>query len=78
MRGRAKLNAGLTAAELVDDLCLTLSPRLAGGGGDGLLGGWLSRSETGGERLIDLGLVHVLEENSFLFLRLRPNYGPQL
>jgi riboflavin biosynthesis pyrimidine reductase len=85
--GGPKLNSGLAAAGLVDDLCLTLSPKLAGGGGDGLIGGWLSRGEAGGERkistspftrLLGFDLVHVLEENSFLFLRLRPNYEPQL
>ncbi len=39
--GGPKLNTSLAAAELVDELCLTLSPRLAGSVGGGLLGGWL-------------------------------------
>jgi riboflavin biosynthesis pyrimidine reductase len=88
--GGPKLNTSLAAAELVDELCLTLSPRLAGSVGGGLLGGWLgsggrwiSRHEGAGEtmlsdqpfvRLLALNLVHVLEEESFLFLRLRPDY----
>ena len=82
MRGRAELNTGLAAAELVDDLCLTLSPRLAGRGRRRALAGeraWLSRERKPASRehrCSDLGLVHVLEENSFLFLRLRPNYEP--
>jgi hypothetical protein len=88
--GGPQLNTSLAAAELVDELCLTLSPRLAGTVGGGLLGGWLgsggrwiSRPEGAGEtmlsdqpfvRLLALNLVHVLEEDSFLFLRLRPDY----
>jgi riboflavin biosynthesis pyrimidine reductase len=88
--GGPKLNTSLAAAELVDELCLTLSPRLAGSVGGGLLGGWLgsggrwiSRQESAGEtmlsdqpfvRLLALNLVHVLEEDSFLFLRMRPDY----
>ena len=85
--GGPRLNTGLAEAQLVDDLCLTLSPKLAGGVGAGPLGGWLSGGQTGGERsistppvtkLLELGLVHVLEEESFLFLRLRPGYKSQL
>jgi riboflavin biosynthesis pyrimidine reductase len=92
--GGPKLNTSLAAAELVDELCLTLSPKLAGSVGGGLIGGWLgsggrwlSRREESAEtmlsdqpfaRLQQLNLVHVLEEDSFLFLRLRPDYrgGP--
>jgi riboflavin biosynthesis pyrimidine reductase len=84
--GGPKLNTGLAGAELVDELCLTLSPKLAGGFGGGWLGSggrWLSRHQSGGEtlfsgpvfaRLLSLNLVHVLEEDSFLFLRLRAGY----
>jgi riboflavin biosynthesis pyrimidine reductase len=91
--GGPKLNAGLVAAQLVDEVCLTLSPRLAGGASDGLVGGWLAgagpriygagplpvagqvRLTKPSMRLLELSLVHVLEEDSFLFLRLRPNYS---
>jgi len=89
--GGPKLNTGLSAAQLVDELCLTLSPRLAGSAGDGLPGGWLASAgpqvySTGPApvqvrigkpfmRLLELSLVHLLEEDSFLFLRLRPNYS---
>ncbi len=84
--GGPRLNTGLAAAQLVDDLCLTLSPKLAGGVGAGQLG-WLSGGQTGDEgnistppvtKLLELDLVHVLEEESFLFLRLHPNYKSQL
>ncbi|HTT92936.1 MAG TPA: pyrimidine reductase family protein [Acidimicrobiales bacterium] len=89
--GGPGLNTGLTAAGLVDELCLTLSPKLAGDAGQGLLGGQLgdggSPSATGEAgrtaghrgrpftRLLELRLTHVLEEDSFLFLRLRPSYS---
>ncbi len=88
--GGPQLNHSLAVAELVDDLCLTLSPKLAGSGGDGLLSGgpgnsgqWMAGREASGvttfrdrpfARLLDLRLVHVLEEESFLFLRLSPSY----
>ena len=39
--GGPTLNTGLAAAQLVDELCLTLSPQLAGCVGGVLLGGWL-------------------------------------
>ena len=42
--GGPTLNTGLAAAQLVDELCLTLSPKLAGWVGGGLAGGWLSSS----------------------------------
>lgn len=42
--GGPTLNTGLAAAQLVDELCLTLSPKLAGWVGGGLTGGWLSSS----------------------------------
>ena len=96
--GGPTLNSGLAAAQLVDELCLTLSPKLAGYVGGGLAGGWLgsagtwsSPSElTRGPRgptlgrafgsqplaqLLDLDLAHVVEEDSFLFLRLRAHYN---
>ncbi len=88
--GGPQLNTSLAAAGLMDDLCLTLSPKLAGSVGTGLLGGWLGSGGqwmTSGEasgmtmlrgqpfaHLLELRLVHVLEEDSFLFLRLSPSY----
>jgi riboflavin biosynthesis pyrimidine reductase len=90
--GGPTLNTGLAAAQLVDELCLTLSPKLAGCVGDGLAGGWLASSSNmwlplsaateertfGGQpltQLLDLDLAHVLEEDSFLFLRMRARYS---
>jgi riboflavin biosynthesis pyrimidine reductase len=90
--GGPTLNTGLAAAQLVDELCLTLSPKLAGCVGDGLTGGWLGGSSNmwlpltaptgerplGGQpltQLLDLDLAHVLEEDSFLFLRMRARYS---
>ncbi|HMK97917.1 MAG TPA: dihydrofolate reductase family protein, partial [Acidimicrobiales bacterium] len=85
--GGPTLNTSLAAAGLVDELCLTLSPQLAGAVGGVLLGGWLgstgvwlSRTGPDGDRsfraqplaqLLKFSLVHVLEEESYLFLRLR-------
>ncbi len=82
--GGPQLNASLASAGLVDELCLTLSPKLAGWGG-GLARGWLGPNPYGtspapGEaypgaspppQLLELQLVHLLEEDGFLFLRLR-------
>jgi riboflavin biosynthesis pyrimidine reductase len=91
--GGPRLNASLAAAGLVDELCLTLSPKLAGSVGGGLTGGWLgsgghwmarSLGDEGQwqrrisfqpiQQLLQLELVHLLEEDSFLFLRLRARY----
>jgi riboflavin biosynthesis pyrimidine reductase len=85
--GGPRLNTSLAAAQLVDDLCVTLSPQLVGCVGGVLMGGWLgsggvwlARTDPSGQRtfrsqplanLVKLGLVHVLEENGYLFLRLR-------
>jgi len=74
--GGPNLNASLVAASLVDELCLTLSPKLALGKAQGLVRGWLENHTAGliGQPvagLMALGLVHVLEEDGFLFLRLR-------
>jgi riboflavin-specific deaminase-like protein len=74
--GGPTLNESLVTASLVDEFCLTLSPKLAPGAGKGLVRGWLgdhSADHVGrpvGE-LMELGLVHVLEQDGFLFLRLR-------
>jgi len=74
--GGPKLNASLVAGSLVDELCLTLSPKLALGKVQGLVRGWLEDHTTApiGQPvagLMALDLVHVLEEDGFLFLRLR-------
>jgi riboflavin biosynthesis pyrimidine reductase len=85
--GGPRLNTSLAAAQLVDELCLTLSPQLAGCVGGVLMGGWLgsggvwlARTAPNGERtfrsqplahLLKLDLTHVLEEDGYLFLRLR-------
>jgi riboflavin biosynthesis pyrimidine reductase len=92
--GGPRLNTNLVAAQLVDELCLTLSPKLAGTLAGGLFAGRPASTRfrtspgagvAGGERLhplvepfarlLDVGLVHLLEEDGFLFLRLRPAYS---
>jgi riboflavin biosynthesis pyrimidine reductase len=74
--GGPTLNESLVGASLVDEFCLTFSPKLATGAGEGHVRGWLGDHTAGPMaqpvlRLLDLGLVHVLEEEGFLFLRLR-------
>jgi riboflavin-specific deaminase-like protein len=74
--GGPTLNERLVAASLVDEFCLTLSPKLAPGAGEGLVRGWLGDHNGGltgpaATGPIDLDLVHVLEQDGFLFLRLR-------
>jgi riboflavin biosynthesis pyrimidine reductase len=74
--GGPTLNESLVAASLVDEFCLTLSPKLAPGAGEGLVRGWLGNHTAGPiaqpvAGLMGLGLVHVLEQDGFLFLRLR-------
>jgi riboflavin biosynthesis pyrimidine reductase len=59
--GGAGLFSSLLAADLVDDLCLTVSPMLAAGAGPGVTAG-VSRPRR-------LSLVHALGEDGFLFLR---------
>ena len=63
--GGPGLNAELVQAELLDELCLTMAPRMVGGAGPRVLAG---------EELappVDLELVQLLEEDGFLFYRLR-------
>lgn len=86
--GGPMLAASLARAGLVDELCLTLSPKLAGSAGDHLVGGWLgsggmwlSCQRPDGEhsfsnspplaQLVNLELVHLLEDGGYLFLRMR-------
>lgn len=62
--GGPTLNAALLQAGLIDELCLTVSPRLVGGqGGSRIMGAAQLDAPTG------LQLVHVLEDGGFLFLR---------
>ena len=60
--GGPGINGQLVAAGLVDELCVTVSPRLVGGGS--------SRLAVGPDAApTDLRLAHVLEEDGLLFLR---------
>lgn len=62
--GGPTLNAQLAENGLIDELCLTISPSLVGGANrPGIIG---SAQLQG---LVDLELLHVLEEDGFLFLR---------
>jgi riboflavin biosynthesis pyrimidine reductase len=66
--GGPTLNGQLARAGLLDELCLTLSPRLAGGDAKRILSG---------PALPDAGLrlCSACEEDGFLFLRYRPSPG---
>jgi riboflavin biosynthesis pyrimidine reductase len=59
--GGSKINGQLAAAGLIDELCLTVSPMLIGGDASRILNGPAS--------LTPLRLVHVLEDEGFLFTR---------
>jgi riboflavin biosynthesis pyrimidine reductase len=63
--GGPSLNAQLLVDDLIDELCLTVSPTLLGGG--------TGRIVTGGgvHPPVPLILAHVAEEDDFLFLRYR-------
>ena len=64
LEGGPGLNADFVAAGLLDELCLTLAPRLVAGSGPRVLAGpELSRP-------LDLDVVGLLEEEGFLFYRL--------
>jgi riboflavin biosynthesis pyrimidine reductase len=60
--GGPTILGALTAADLVDDLCLTLSPLLAGPGAGRITAGAPAAARR-------LGLAHVAEEGGDLFLR---------
>lgn len=62
--GGPHLLGGLTAADLVDELCLTVSPVLAGAGADRITAGPASP-------LRRMSLQHVLTADDFLLLRYR-------
>lgn len=72
LEGGPGLNADVVRAGLLDELCLTLSPRLVSGSGPRVL--------AGPELAVPLSLrpVHLLEEDGFLFYRLAvvPPPGP--
>ena len=69
LEGGPGINAQVVAAGLLDELCLTISPRLVGGDGPRVL--------TGPELVppLALGVVHLLEEDGFFFCRL--TVGPR-
>jgi riboflavin biosynthesis pyrimidine reductase len=64
--GGPSLNGQLAAADLLDELCLTLSPRLAGGGAKRILDGEPLPGPAG------VRLRSLCEQDGFLFLRYRP------
>ncbi|HEV3398147.1 MAG TPA: dihydrofolate reductase family protein [Actinomycetes bacterium] len=64
--GGPTLNGQLARAGLLDELCLTLSPRLAGGAAKRLLDGPAVPD-------LALRLCSACEEDEFLFLRYRPS-----
>jgi riboflavin-specific deaminase-like protein len=66
VEGGPQLNAQLADAGLMDELCLTISPRLVGGDGPRVLAG---RQPTDP---VALRTVHLLEADGFYFLRLQP------
>jgi riboflavin biosynthesis pyrimidine reductase len=62
--GGPHLLGQLTAADLLDELCLTIGPLLAGPGASRIVAGALSPA-----RPQPLALAHVLEDNGFLLCR---------
>jgi riboflavin biosynthesis pyrimidine reductase len=64
--GGPTLNGQLAAAGLLDELCVTISPRLAGGPGGRILAGPPVPGAPA------LSLRSLCEQDDFLFLRLRP------
>jgi riboflavin biosynthesis pyrimidine reductase len=60
--GGALLNGALAAADLIDELNLTLSPMLAGGNGPRVTSGPTELARR-------MRLSHVLEDDDFLFTR---------
>ena len=70
--GGPTLNGLLARAGLLDELCLTLSPWLAGGDAKRILDGPSLRAAAG------LRLYSVCEKDEFLFLRYRPRRAEPL
>jgi riboflavin biosynthesis pyrimidine reductase len=64
LEGGPRLNADVVHVGLLDELCLTLSPRLVAGDGPRVLAGPELSSP------LDLDVVHLLEDEGFLFYRL--------
>ncbi len=64
--GGPTLNGDLARADLLDELCVTLSPRLASGDAKRLISGSTLHE------LRELRLRSICEEDDFLFLRYRP------
>ncbi len=60
--GGAILNGALAAADLIDELNLTISPMLAGGDGPRVTGGTAQLARR-------MRLAHVLEDDGYLFTR---------
>jgi len=62
LEGGPSLNGQMLAADLVDEICLTVAPRFLAGRSDRVAeGGWAMREPW--------HLAHVLEDEGFLFLR---------
>ena len=64
LEGGPALNADVVDAGLLDELCLTLSPRLVSGDGPRVIAGPELTAP------LSLDVVHLLEEDGFLFYRL--------
>lgn len=64
LEGGPALNADVARAGLLDELCLTVSPRVVAGTGPRILAG----AEL--PQPLDLEILHLLEEDGFLFFRL--------
>jgi riboflavin biosynthesis pyrimidine reductase len=64
--GGPTLNGALARVGLLDELCVTLSPRLASGDAKRIISGSTL------DALEELTLVSICEEDDFLFLRYRP------
>jgi riboflavin biosynthesis pyrimidine reductase len=62
LEGGAALNAAMFAADLVDEINITISPRIVGGDGPRL-------SSRAPEMLLRYEIAHVLEDDGFLFVR---------
>jgi riboflavin-specific deaminase-like protein len=62
--GGPTLNASLLSQGLIDELCLTISPVLVGGGGGATIVGRALLPEP-----VDLTLAHLLEEDGSMFCR---------